>query len=225
MTFSLVGRCAATGMVGVAVVTSSIAVGARCPHVRARTGAVATQNITDPALGPLVLDHIAAGHGAEAALARALEQRPHRSFRQLAVVDRQGRTAHFTGERILGRHAVATGDGVVAAGNLLASEAVPRAMVEAFAAGAADHLAERLIRALEAGLAAGGEEGPVHSAALLVADAQPFPLVDLRIDWDDAAPIDALRRLWSDYRPQMDAYLIRALDPEQAPSYGVAGDQ
>lgn len=225
MTFSAVARCARTGMVGVAVATSSIAVGARCPHVRARTGAVATQNITDPALGPLVLDHLSAGYDASTALARALEQRPHSSFRQLAVVDRQGRTAHFTGERILGRHAVATGEGVVAAGNLLASEAVPQAMAAAFAAGADDHLAERLLKALEAGLAAGGEEGLVHSAALLVADAQPFALVDLRIDWDDAAPLAALRRLWSDYRPQMDAYLIRAVDPEKAPRYGVAGDR
>jgi uncharacterized Ntn-hydrolase superfamily protein len=225
MTFSLVGRCARSGMVGVAIATSSIAVGARCPHVRAWTGAVATQNITDPALGPLVLDHIAAGSDAETALARALEQRPHPSFRQLTVVDGHGRTAHFTGERILGRHAVASGPGVVAAGNLLASEAVPRAMAETFAAGAEDHLAERLLKALEAGLAAGGEEGPVHSAALLVADLQPFALVDLRVDWEDAAPIAALRRLWSDYRPQMDAYLIRALDPERAPRYGVAGDR
>jgi uncharacterized Ntn-hydrolase superfamily protein len=212
-------------MVGVVVATSSIAVGARCSHVRARTGAVATQNITDPALGPLILDHLAAGYDASTALARALEQRPHSSFRQLAVVDRQGGTAHFTGERILGRHAVATGEGVVAAGNLLASEAVPQAMAETFAASAEDHLAERLLKALESGLAAGGEEGPVHSAALLVADAEPFALVDLRIDWDDTAPIAALRRLWSDYRPQMDAYLIRAIDPEHAPRYGVAGDR
>jgi uncharacterized Ntn-hydrolase superfamily protein len=225
MTFSLVGRCARTGMVGIAISTSSIAVGARCPHVRARIGAVATQNITDPALGPLVLDHIAAGADAATAVTRALAERPHPSFRQLAVVDRQGRTAHFTGERILGRNAVATGPGVVAAGNLLASEAVPEAMAAAFATHEADHLAERLLKALEAGLAAGGEAGPVHSAALLVADAQPFPLVDLRLDWDDAAPIAALRRLWDDYRPQMEAYLMRAIDPMRAPSYGVAGDR
>jgi uncharacterized Ntn-hydrolase superfamily protein len=225
MTFSVVGRCARTGMVGVAIATSSIAVGARCPHARALTGAVATQNITDPALGPLVLDHIAEGHDAESALARALAQRPHPSFRQLAVVDCEGRTAHYTGERILGRHAVASGPGVVAAGNLLAGEAVPRAMVASFAAGDEVHLAERLLVALEAGLAAGGEEGPVHSAALLVADTQPFALVDLRVDWDEKDPIGALRRLWSDYRPQMEAYLIRALDPERAPRYGVAGDR
>ena len=225
MTFSIVGRCARSGMLGVAITTSSIAVGARCPHVRAATGAVATQNITDPALGPLVLDHIAAGADAATAITRALSERPHPAFRQLAVVDREGRSAHFTGERILGCHAVASGPGFVAAGNLLASQAVPKAMAEAFVAGAADHLAERLLKALEAGLAAGGEEGPVHSAALIVADVQPFPLVDLRVDWDDAAPVAALRRLWADYRPQMEAYLMRAIDPTRAPSYGVAGDR
>ena len=225
MTFSIVGRCARSGMLGVAITTSSIAVGARCPHVRAATGAVATQNITDPALGPLVLDHIAAGADAATAITRALSERPHPAFRQLAVVDREGRSAHFTGERILGCHAVASGPGFVAAGNLLASQAVPKAMAEAFVTGAADHLGERLLKALEAGLAAGGEEGPVHSAALIVADVQPFPLVDLRVDWDDAAPVAALRRLWADYRPQMEAYLMRAIDPTRAPSYGVAGDR
>jgi len=224
MTFSIVGRCARSGMLGVAITTSSIAVGARCPFVRAATGAVATQNITDPALGPLVLDHIAAGADAATAITRALSERPHPAFRQLAVVDREGRSAHFTGERILGVNAVASGPGYVAAGNLLASPAVPKAMADAFAAGAVDHLAERLLKALEAGLAAGGEEGTVHSAALIVADVQPFPLVDLRVDWDDAAPVAALRRLWADYRPQMEAYLMRAIDPTQAPSYGVAGD-
>ena len=224
MTFSIVGRCSRSGMLGVAITTSSIAVGARCPFVRAATGAVATQNITDPALGPLVLDHIAAGADAATAITRALSERPHPAFRQLAVVDREGRSAHFTGERILGVHAVASGPGYVAAGNLLASQAVPKAMADAFAAGAVDHLAERLLKALEAGLAAGGEEGPVHSAALIVADVQPFPLVDLRVDWDDAAPVAALRRLWADYRPQMEAYLMRAIDPTRAPSYGVAGD-
>jgi uncharacterized Ntn-hydrolase superfamily protein len=225
MTFSIVGRCARSGMLGVAVTTSSIAVGARCPHVRAATGAVATQNITDPALGRLVLDHIAAGADAATAITRALAERPHPAFRQLAVVDRQGRTAHFTGERILGRHAVASAPDCVAAGNLLANPAVPAAMADAFAAAAADHLAERLLKALEAGLAAGGEEGPVHSAALIVADAQPFALVDLRVDWDDVAPIAGLRRLWADYQPQMEAYLMRAIDPTRAPSYGVAGDR
>ena len=73
MTFSITGRCARTGMFGVGVTTSSIAVGARCPHARAGAGAVSTQNITDPTYGPRILDLLAQGHTAESALARALD--------------------------------------------------------------------------------------------------------------------------------------------------------
>ena len=80
------------------------------------------------------------------------------------------------------------------------------------------------LRALEAGLASGGEEGPVHSAALIVYHEQTFPLVNLRVDWDDENPIRVLRKLWTDYKPQMGAYLQRAIDPTKAPSYGVPGD-
>jgi uncharacterized Ntn-hydrolase superfamily protein len=97
-------------------------------------------------------------------------------------------------------------------------------MTDAFAANAGEHLAERLLHSLEAGLASGGEEGLVHSAALIVYHEQAFPIVSLRVDWDDVDPIRALRRLWQDYKPQMGAYLQRAIDPTQAPSYGVPGD-
>jgi uncharacterized Ntn-hydrolase superfamily protein len=78
--------------------------------------------------------------------------------------------------------------------------------------------------ALQAGLAAGGEAGPVHSAGLKIADKLDWPLVDLRIDWHDT-PIEALTEAWAVYRPQMAAYVQRALDPTQAPSYGVPGDE
>ena len=225
MTFSIVGHCERTGMFGVAITTSSICVGARCPHVRAGVGAVATQNITDPTFGPRTLDQLASGRDAADALARATAGRPHLDYRQITVIDKSGSTASHTGERILGTHAVAKGHHCIAAGNLLASGEVPTAMTEAFAANSDQHLAERLVRALEAGIAAGGEEGPVHSAALLVAHEQPFALVDLRCDWDDVDPVSVLRMLWTDYEPQMGAYLARALDPPSAPSYGVPGNQ
>ena len=97
-------------------------------------------------------------------------------------------------------------------------------MTDYFARNATEHLAERLLRSLEAGLESGGEEGPVHSAALIVYHQQDFPLVNLRVDWDDENPIKFLRKLWEDYRPQMGAYLQRAIDPTAAPSYGVPGD-
>ena len=224
MTFSIVGLCERTGMLGVAVTTSSIAVAARCPWARAGVGAVSTQNVTDPRLGPTVLDLLAKGTPAPEALERVMAGHGHGAHRQLAVVDSAGRTARYSGAKTLGTHAVAEGRGCVAAGNLLADPGVPGAMVENFEAGAKLHLAERLLGALEAGIAAGGEIGPVKSAGLLVVHEQAWPLVDLRVDWDDDAPVAGLRALWRDYKPQMNDYVTRALDPESAPTYGVPGD-
>ena len=223
MTFSIVGRCERTGMVGVAIATSSICVGARCPWARARVGAVATQNVTLPSIGLEVLDRIERGADAQGALDAVMAGPVDADYRQVTVIDHRGRGAHFTGARTLGTNAVATGTGCIGAGNLL-DEAVPAAMVEAFQAERELHLAARLLRALEAGLAAGGEQGPVHSAALLVADEQPWPLVDLRVDWDERDPVAVLRDLWTAYQPQMQDYVTRALDPASAPAYGVPGD-
>ncbi|MEE4238879.1 MAG: DUF1028 domain-containing protein [Anderseniella sp.] len=225
MTFSIAGHCTRTGMFGVAITTSSICVGARCPHARAGVGAAATQNVTDPTLGPKVLDAIAAGMSADKAVAAVSGAAPFAAYRQLLAVDADGVTGHFTGANILGTNMVSPGDHCIAAGNLLSSTAVPKAMTGAFAANADQHLGERLLRALEAGVAAGGEEGPVHSAALLVVHDQPFPLVDLRCDWDDEDPIARLRALWQAYQGEMQAYLDRALNPSAAPSYGVPGDE
>ncbi|MEC8998987.1 MAG: DUF1028 domain-containing protein [Actinomycetota bacterium] len=224
MTFSITGHCARTDMFGVAITTSSICVGSRCPHARAGVGAVATQNITDPTLAERVFERLAAGDTAPQAVANVMDGRSNSEYRQLAAVDSAGRTGHFTGANILGANAVVEGDQCVAAGNLLSTVDVPTAMVAGFEADPDLHLAERLLRALEAGLAAGGEEGPVHSAALVVHHEQPFALVDLRCDWDDVDPVAALRRLWTGYEPQMRPYLDRAIDPSVAPSYGVAGD-
>ncbi len=224
MTFSIAGRCAKSAAFGVAIATSSIAVGARCPHARAGVGAAATQNITDPNLGPLLLDLMGEGLSASDSIQTLIRNRPHVEFRQLTAVDAQGRSASFSGKHILGIHAVSEKPDCVAAGNLLKSQGLPSVMTASFAANAGQHLAERLLRALEAGFAQGGEEGPVHSAALLVHHTTAFPLVSLRVDWDDDDPIAKLRRLWNDYQPQMAAYLQRAIDPSIAPSYGVPGD-
>jgi len=84
---------------------------------------------------------------------------------------------------------------------------------------------ERLLAAMQAAMAAGGEAGPVHSAALSVVDDLTWPIVDLRVDWADADPIGQLAGLWQAYRPQMQDYLTRALDPTAAPSYGVPGNE
>lgn len=224
MTFSIVGRCARTGQLGVAISSSSIAVGARCPWLQAGVGAVSTQNITLPALGPQVLGRLAEQTPAEAALAQVMAAEPWREHRQVTVVDAQGRTAHFSGREALGVHHAVAGAQCVAAGNLLASPAVIEAMVPAFEANPGP-LADRLLAAMQAALAAGGEAGPVHSAALKVVGEVPWPIIDLRVDWAEADPIGQLAGLWQAYRPQMQDYLTRALDPTAAPSYGVPGDE
>jgi uncharacterized Ntn-hydrolase superfamily protein len=225
MTFSLVARCAQTGQFGMVISSSSPAVAARCSHVRAGVGAVASQNVTDPGLGPLVLDALQAGQGAEAALARVITGRAHVDYRQLLVVDGAGGTAIHSGRQVLGLWGEARGRDCAAGGNLLADPGVPAAMVAAFEQ-AGGPFGDRLLAALIAGRDAGGEAGPVHSAGLKIADRLSWPVADLRIDWlDDACPIEAVARAWAVYAPQMAAYVTRALDPSGAPSYGVPGDE
>ncbi len=225
MTFSVNGRCARTGMVGIAITTSSICVGSRCPWVRAKTGAVATQNVTLPSLGNDVLDAIESGMSAQQALDKVMTGLEHADYRQLTVVDKDGNTAHFTGSEILGTNNVSSGIDCVAAGNLLQNEGVPAAMTDYFQENPDLHLAERLLLSLQAGQEAGGEMGPTHSAALLVADEYAWPLVDLRVDWHDEDPIAELQTIWQAYAPQMQDYVTRAIDPASAPSYGVPGDE
>ncbi|MCY1406844.1 hypothetical protein D3C76_32990 [compost metagenome] len=224
MTFSIVGRCAETGQLGIAISSSSIAVGARCPWLRAGVGAVSTQNITLPALGPQVLELLDAGLEPAAALDQALSSNGYSQYRQVAVVDSHGRTAVFSGAQALGNFNAVEGEQCVAAGNLLASTEVIAAMVAAFEQ-AGGSLPDRLLAAMHAAVAAGGEAGPVHSAALSVVGELTWPIVDLRVDWADEDPIGQLDRLWQAYRPQMQDYLTRALDPTAAPSYGVPGNE
>jgi uncharacterized Ntn-hydrolase superfamily protein len=214
MTFSIVGRCQRTGMVGMAISTSSIAVTGRCVWVRGQVGAVATQNITDPTLGTRILDLMAGGAPADRAVEQAAAETPHRVWRQLSAIDSRGRTGHCTGSKAAPVAASEIGRDCVAAGNILANAKVPAAMARRFESETGIHLAERLLLALEAGLAAGSEHGPVHSAGLLVAHEQAWPIVNLRIDWAEDGPIAQLRALWQAYEPQMQDYLTRALDPD-----------
>ncbi|MEW6254980.1 MAG: DUF1028 domain-containing protein [Pseudomonadota bacterium] len=223
MTFSLAARCATTGRFGIVISSSSPAVGARCAHVRAGVGAVCSQNITDPRLGPAALDLMALGASAPVAVETLAATRLHMDHRQLTGVDARGRTAVFSGSGTLGTWGVKQGRDCVAAGNLLAEDGVPAAMVAAFEAAQGD-LGDRLIAALQAGLAAGGEAGPVHSAGLVMAGEEAWPIADLRVDWDESDPIGRLAALWVLWKPQMDAYVQRALEPVAAPSYGVPGD-
>jgi len=224
MTFSIAARCAETGMFGIAVSSSSPAVAARCAYARAGVGAFGTQNITDPRLGPLGLDLMAEGASAVEAMAALVQSAPHIEFRQLIAVDSAGGTAAYSGDRTLGTFATAQKHGVVAAGNLLRNGEVPAAMVAAFER-AQGHLGDRLLTALAAAITAGGEEGPVHSVGMQLVRDVPWPVADLRVDWAEDDPIGELHKLWDIYKPQLEAYVTRALNPTGAPSFGVPGDR
>ncbi len=223
MTISLAGRCARTGAVGGIISSSSPAVASRCLWVSV-AGVVLSQNVTDPVLGVLGLKLLEQGYGASGVLAQLATARAYPEWRQVAVLDASGHSAVHTGEKGLGRVSTARGRDCVAAGNMLADRSVVDAMVQGFEAAPQAFIADRLLAALQAGIDAGGEAGPVHSAGMAVHEHDLWPCVDLRIDWSDASPLAELQSLWQRYRPQMKDYVTRAKDPTQAPSYGVPGD-
>lgn len=223
MTFSIAARCSTTGCFGLAISSSSPAVAARCAYVRSGVGAVASQNSTDPRLGPAVLDLMEKGLSAPDALDAIAATAEHIQYRQLTAVDAHGNTAVFSGTHALGINDWFKTDNCVAAGNLLACADVPVRMVETFE-NTKGTLGDRLIAAMQGGVVAGGEAGPVFSAGLLLIGRQNWPMADLRIDWD-VEPISRLATLWTVWKPQMDAYIQRALDPTAAPKFAVPGDE
>ena len=226
MTFSLVGRCDRTGMLGAVVTSSSPAVAARCAWARAQVGAACTQNVTDPALGPQLLDRLAAGAAPADAMAAVRASTSQVEYRQLSVVDAQGRTAAFSGAHTLGRHRSCEGEQCVGGRQPARDRRRARApwSRRSCARPASTSATDSLPRST-AGRDAGGEEGPVHSCGLVVVDRVPWYVTDLRVDWSDDDPIEELARLWERWKPQADDYVTRALDPSTAPSYGVPGDE
>jgi uncharacterized Ntn-hydrolase superfamily protein len=214
MTFSLVGRCERTGAVGAVIASASLAVAARCPAVRAGVGAVCSQSTTDPRLRGELLDAMAAGAAAADALAALVGRTADIAYRQLTVVDAAGGSASYSGELALGEATDLHAPDAAAAGNLLADSGVPAAMLAAFRGQAAHDLGTRLIAALQAGLAAGGEVSPVRSAGLVIAESQPWPVTDLRVDWHDD-PAGQLAGLWQRWQPQAASYVTRALRPSE----------
>ena len=223
MTLSISGRCERTGMLGMAIASSSMSVAARCAHARADVGVCATQNITDPRIGPEGLDLLAKGIDVDTAI-KTIRAKPNAEFRQVGLVDSKGNTAFYSGSGCLGIYAAAQGKGALAMGNLLASDRVPEHMVRAFESDPTAHIGDRLLAAMKAGVAAGGEAGPIYSAGMFVVGRVAWPIADLRVDYRDD-PVTALGELWTRWQPEMDAYVTRALNPSGAPRYGVPGDE
>jgi len=214
MTFSLVARCERTGAVGAVIASASMAVTARCLAVRAGVGAACSQSTTDPRLREALLDAMAGGLAASDALAALVDRTPDIAYRQLAAVDAAGRSASYSGGLALPEAADFCAAGAAAAGNLLADRGVPAAMLAAFQDRSGDSVGDRLIAAIRAGLAAGGEVSPVRSAGMVIAESAPWPVTDLRVDWHDD-PVGQLAGLWRIWQPQAESYVQRALRPSE----------
>lgn len=217
MTFSIAGRCARTGQFGVALATSSIGAGGRCPHLRPGVGAILTQARTDPRLGPIGLDLLSAGRSARETVAGLVASTPHASWRQLAAITAGGDVAYATGSDVAPPADGMTLDGAVVIGNWVKCEAVIAGIAAGYETDPLAELAERLVQALESGEAEGGELDPLQSAAVIICDpAWRFPVVDLRVDLS-GNPIGDLRTAWERWQPVMEGYLQRAVDPANAP--------
>jgi len=222
MTLSVAAWDQTTGQFGAAISSSSISVASRCLHWRPGIGIALSQNITDPRLGQRMLSLLAEGVSVDDAVKATVQSTPYSQYRQLALVGGDGNTGLFTVDKVLGCFSSAKGRHCVAAGNLLDNEDVPTAMIENFE-NSSGSFAKRVLDALKAGSDAGGEAGPLHSAGMLIGGNLSWPIAELRIDWDDD-PIAKMFVGWAVYEPQIDDYVTRALDPSEAPSYGVPGD-
>jgi uncharacterized Ntn-hydrolase superfamily protein len=215
MTWSIVAHDAATGAFAVAVTTCAFAVGASCPHVRAGVGAVSTQSFTNRYLAPAVLDALARGLAPAAAIEGALVGDAGKALRQIHAVDRQGRSAAWTGESCVEWAGSQSGPGFSVAGNMLAGPAVVGETAATFASATASLLPERLMLALDAGEAAGGDRRGRQSAAMKLVSTEDFPDLDLRVD-DHREPLVELRRLldiWRQTRAPALPFSPRKADP------------
>lgn len=225
MTFSLILRDPETGEFGSAISSSSPAVAARCVNLADGLGGAHSQNVTDPRLGPALIEQLRAGRSAQDAVDAVVAAADPATidFRQLLVLDAQGAPAVFSGGKALGIFGSAGRENAVAGGNMLAGLDVLDALVET-ALTAPGRIEERLLAALRAAVGAGGEAGPVHSAGIAVVGNAGWRVTDLRVDWADE-PIEQLGRALDEWLPQRDDYVSRGLNPTAAPSYGVPGDE
>jgi uncharacterized Ntn-hydrolase superfamily protein len=217
MTWSIVARDPASGALGVAIATRFFAVGALCPHAESGVGALSTQALVNPHYGRQGLEWLRSGLPAAEAVKRLVAPDEGREHRQVHAVDAQGRTGQFTGAQCVDWCGAVAGAGFSVAGNMLANERVIRETARAYERGKAP-FAERLIAALEAGEAAGGDKRGKQSAALLIHSRESYPDLDLRVD-DHAEPLAELRRLYEKAQERFVPYL--ACSPSRARPWGI----
>lgn len=217
MTWSIIARDPASGAFGVAIATRFFAVGALCPHAASGVGALSTQALVNPHYGKQGLDLLRAGVPASEVVQRLTAADEGREHRQLHVVDAAGRIAQFTGKQCIEWAGATSGDGFSVAGNMLSNETVIRETARAFQ-GAKGLFAERLIAALQAGEAAGGDKRGKQSAALLVYAKEEYADLNLRVD-DHAEPLAELKRLYEKAHERFIPYL--SCSPSKARPSGI----
>lgn len=205
-TFSIVARCPRSGRLGIAISTAIPAVGSMCPFIRPGVGAVTTQSWVNPYLAIDILERLARGEAVEAALEATLADDPDRALRQVGVVGADGTAACWTGEDCTSAHGHLKGEGYAIQGNMLAGVETLSAMKDTFLASNGQDLAERLVGALEAGQAAGGDRRGKQSAALLIQGREAYPDLDLRVD-EHQMPVAELRRVFTVARRQLLPFL------------------
>ena len=212
MTFTVVGRCERTGMLGIGTATAAFAVGVRVPFIKERVGAVAIMAIADERLGPIALRLLDIGYKAPGVIEQMAIADPYIEYRQLGVLDDDGHGAARTGSMNKDWSGHRVGDSYVILGNYLMGPEVLDAMEATFQADPDEDLEERLMRCIEAGRDAGGQHGGQRSAALLVYDSKSFSRVNLRVDIHEE-PVAELRRIFDVYRPAIPYYDLRQVDP------------
>jgi len=195
MTWSIVAR-GPQGEFGVAVASRFFAVGMLCPHARSGVGALSTQALVNPHYGPEGLDLLQDGVAPAAAIKVLLDEDEGRNHRQVHMIDAQGRIAAHTGSACVEWCGHLAGDGFSVAGNMLTGPEVLQSTLDKFTS--AEHLpfAERLLEALHAGEAAGGDKRGKQAAALRIHAGEDYPFLDIRVD-DHEDPIVELKRLYA----------------------------
>jgi uncharacterized Ntn-hydrolase superfamily protein len=216
MTWSIIARDA-SGAFGVAIATRFFAVGALCPHAQSGVGALSTQALVNPHYGAQALELLDKGLTAPEVVQRLIAPDKGREHRQLHVIDAAGRIGQHTGAQCVGWAGAVAGEGFSVAGNMLANEQVIQQTARAFHE-SKKPFAERLISALRAGEAVGGDKRGKQSAALLICSTEDYPELNLRVD-DHADPLAELSRLYEKAHERFVPYL--KCSPSKARPWGV----
>ena len=220
MTYTILGRCAKSGRLGIGIATFSITVGRYAHSTRSNAGVTVSQANANENNNAIALRLLAQGLGAAAVVEHLKANDAYHSYRQIGVIDRGGAVAAYTGANVRGWAGEVTGENYISTGNGLRGERVAEAIAKGFLAEPDADLEHRLLTALEYGRDAGGQGNATthrteRSAALQVSSRHIHPDIDLRVDLHDKA-VDELRRVWTVYKQYEGYYADRGRNPRGA---------